>query len=269
MKKIVLGILILVSFVVAKDMVQKSPFLTGKFQATGYSAAHQSRFAALIAAKVDAQRQLLEQIKGTKIDSETTIENGMMKSDIITTKIKGLLKNARVVKESYDPSNGTASVTMAIGFNKVASQIFSDRNLIKDDIENRNVINKTHIIQNSNVKKDEPIYDGLIVDVRGLNMEPAMINRVYSKNEIVYDPTKVPQTIIVERGLAAYTIDINKAKAILETYCSKKPIVVKAVKLLDKKSDVDISKRDADLILMSDLKNGFLSSAKVVFVLDD
>jgi len=272
MKKMVLKIIVATMVVFGYSYAtQNSPIITGKYEATGYSAANQSRFAARIAAKVDAQRQLLEQIKGTKIDSETTVEDGMMKSDVVVTKINGVLKNAKIVNETYDSSSGTASVTLAIGFNEIAAQILSDKNLIKE-IEKDNPPQKTeHKQEAQKIEKitNQVVYDGLIIDTRGLNMEPAMINRVFNGEEMVYDPTKVPQTVVVERGLAAYTIDINKAKAILETYGSKNPFIIKALALGSKKSDVKIAKKDAKILLDSDKKNGFLSAAKVVFVLDN
>ena len=264
MKKIffiLLGIIGFLSSVYADS--KNNPVITGMYQATGYSAAHQSRYAALIAAKVDAQRQLLEQIKGTKIDSETTVKNGMLQSDRVVSKVNGIVKNAKTIHESYDPSTGTATVTLAIGFNKVASEILSDKDLI-NKLKSDNISKSIEKIQ-----KPKVIYDGLIIDVKKVNMEPAMINRVFSNKKIVYDPTKVPQAVIVERGLAAYTTDINRAKAILETYGSKKPYIAKAISLGEKSSDVNIAKEDAKKILTSDKENGFLSAAKVVFVLDN
>jgi len=257
-----IGVVLLFTLSFANDAI-----LTGKYVATGYSAKNQSRFAAMLAAKVDAQRQLLEQIKGTHIDSTTTIENGMLKSDLIVTKINGILKNARVIKSTYDPKEGVASVTLAVGFNEIVANIISDQNIIKEINKDVNTSPK-EIIGINEIKK-ETIYDGVIIDTRGLGMEPAIINRVFYKEQLIYDPTKVPQSVVVERGLAAYTININKAKAILDSYGSKNPLVVKAIKLGNKKSDVEISKEDAKKIMYSDEKNGFLSSAKIVFIVDN
>jgi len=256
-----ISVVLLFTVVFANDAI-----LTGKYIATGYSAKNQSRFAAILSARVDAQRQLLEQIKGTHIDSTTTIENGMLKSDLIVTKINGILKNARVIKSTYDPKEGMASVTLAVGFNEVVANILSDKNLIKEINKDVNTSSK-EIVGINEIK--ETIYDGVIIDTRGLGMEPAIINRVFYKKQLIYDPTKVPQSVVVERGLAAYTINTNKAKAILDSYGSKNPLIVKAIKLGNKKSDVEISKEDAKKITYSDEKNGFLSSAKIVFIVDN
>jgi len=83
MKKLVFCLTVGLSFLFAGN-----PIVDGHFEATGYSAEDQTPYVAIIAAKVDAQRQLLEQIKGIKIDSITTIENGMLNSDTVKTKIQ-------------------------------------------------------------------------------------------------------------------------------------------------------------------------------------
>ena len=65
------------------------------------------------AAVVDAQRNLLESVKGVAVDSETTVENFMLKSDIIHTKVNGIITGARVVSEEMQP-DGVYKVTMAV-----------------------------------------------------------------------------------------------------------------------------------------------------------
>jgi len=57
---------------------------------------------ALRAAKVVAQRDLLENIKGVRISSQTTVENMMLKEDIIKTRVDGTIKGARVFKRHFE-----------------------------------------------------------------------------------------------------------------------------------------------------------------------
>lgn len=57
---------------------------------------------ALRAAKVVAQRDLLENIKGVRISSQTTVENMMLKEDIIKTRVDGTIKGARVFKQHFE-----------------------------------------------------------------------------------------------------------------------------------------------------------------------
>ncbi len=64
--------------------------------------AGQARLLARRAAVVDAHRNLLEMIKGVKVDSQTTVENFMVTQDIIKTNVSGVVKGARIVKESVE-----------------------------------------------------------------------------------------------------------------------------------------------------------------------
>ena len=54
-----------------------------------------ARLGAERAAKVDALRNLLETVKGVRIDSETTVVNAMTQSDVIRSQVQGLVQGAR------------------------------------------------------------------------------------------------------------------------------------------------------------------------------
>lgn len=73
----------------------------------------QSRAMALRAAQVVAYRNLLEIVKGVRVDSETVVENFMTKSDIIRTRVDGIVKGARIVKTQY-MSDGAVEVLVTM-----------------------------------------------------------------------------------------------------------------------------------------------------------
>ncbi len=94
---------------------------TGQIFATGIgvppaSAANpaQSRAMTVRAAQVVALRNLLEIIKGVRVDSETVVENFMTKSDVIRTRVDGVVRGAQVVKTVY-LSDGSIEITVGIG----------------------------------------------------------------------------------------------------------------------------------------------------------
>jgi len=74
----------------------------GLIVANGYGAAdlskipleQQARMMAKRAAQVDAQRNLAEQIKGLRLTGGTTMEDFEVSSDIVATRVKGLLRGA-------------------------------------------------------------------------------------------------------------------------------------------------------------------------------
>jgi hypothetical protein len=81
---------------------------SGEIFATGIGAppaqpvnAAQARAMAERAAFVVALRNLLETVKGVRVDSESVVENFMVKSDVIRTRVDGIVKGARIIKTSY------------------------------------------------------------------------------------------------------------------------------------------------------------------------
>ena len=78
----------------------------------------QARAMAERAAFVVALRNLLETVKGVRVDSESVVENFMVKSDVIRTRVDGIVKGARIVKKEY-LSDG--SVEVLVGMNMKGS----------------------------------------------------------------------------------------------------------------------------------------------------
>jgi len=75
--------------------------------------AAQARAMAERAAYVVALRNLLETVKGVRVDAETVVENYMVKSDVIRTRVDGIVKGARVVNTQYMP-DGSVEVLVAM-----------------------------------------------------------------------------------------------------------------------------------------------------------
>jgi len=93
---------------------------TNEVYATGIGApplhpvnAAQARAMAERAAFVVALRNLLETVKGVRVDSESVIENFMTKSDVIRAKMDGIVKGARTVKTQY-LSDGSVEVLVVL-----------------------------------------------------------------------------------------------------------------------------------------------------------
>ena len=93
---------------------------SGEIFATGIGAppaqpvnAAQARAMAERAAFVVALRNLLETVKGVRVDSESVVENFMVKSDVIRTRVDGIVKGARIIKTSY-LSDGSVEIQVAM-----------------------------------------------------------------------------------------------------------------------------------------------------------
>ncbi|MDC7218123.1 MAG: hypothetical protein PQJ28_03765 [Spirochaetales bacterium] len=109
--------------------------------------------------------------------------------------------------------------------------------------------------------------DGIIVDVRDFDFKPALVNRILTeKNEVLFDPSKVLNQVLIERGCGGYTTDLQKARALLESWGSKSPMVLKG-KTVQNVTDAVVSVEDASTVFAYDQKYNLLAQARVVFVL--
>jgi hypothetical protein len=73
----------------------------------------QKKLMAKRAAQVDGYRQLAEQLKGVKINAETTVENFVTTSDVIRTNVDTFIHGAKVVGVRY-LEDGSCEVDMAL-----------------------------------------------------------------------------------------------------------------------------------------------------------
>ena len=94
------------------------------------------------------------------------------------------------------------------------------------------------------------VFDGLIVDVRDFKFRPALVNTVVTDGEkVVFDPSKILSAILVERGCGGFTTDPGKAKALLQSWGSTKPLIVKGVGVV-KMTNAKVSPDDAAAIYL-------------------
>lgn len=293
------GVLALVAGVWAQEGWQtiKDPvkiFEEGYIQVVGASEEGQSRYRALRAATVVAQRDLLEILEGLRLHGQTTIKDGMLKSDEIRTSVDGFLRGAVKCGENFNSSRGFAEVCLRLyirgkgGLYDVILPLLKGKELMPEP----RVLYKPKLIpkvlgETPPATKEAPAakappetkaevtrpselttpFDGLIVDVREFQFKPALVNTVVTeKDDIVFDPSKVVSSILVERGCGGFTTDPNKAKALLVSWGSKTPLTIKGVGVV-KDTNAKISDDDAAAVYVHDKKSNMLAQAKVVFLL--
>src|SRR5512139_379225 len=98
----------------------KIDWTTGVITAVGIGAppaqpanAAQARAMAERAAQVVAYRNLLEAVKGVRVDSTTTVENFVVTSDVIKTEVNGIIQGATIMDKKY-MSDGSVEVTVGM-----------------------------------------------------------------------------------------------------------------------------------------------------------
>jgi len=264
-------------------------FNKGYIQVIGTSEEGQTRYRAIRAATVVAQRDLLEILQGLNIYGTTTIRDGMLQSDTIRTTVRGFLKGAVKCGEKYYPERGYAEVCLRVyikgkgGLYDIILPLMKDENILPPpapvykpklipEIMEKPQANETPQMQKFSTEITKPSelihpYDGLIIDVRDYTFRPALINRILTeKGEIIFDPSKIVSSVLVERGCGGFTNNLDKAKALLKIWGSNNPMFIKAVGVV-KFTDVKVSEDDAATIFIHNQKTQFLNQAKVVFLL--
>ena len=99
------------------------------YTATGTGAADdtlppaQRRLMALKAAQTDARRQLLEAAKGVQISSSTTVRDFITQSDVIQSKVVGIIAGAQQIGEPRYNPDGTVEVDMRIDMNHIRETV--------------------------------------------------------------------------------------------------------------------------------------------------
>ena len=232
-----------------------------------HTSAGQREIMAKRAAVVMAQRTLVEYLKGFALVGDTLVKDGVIQYDVVRSAVEGFVQGAQVVFTEYNPEKDTAISIIKLGLHgpqgfasKMYEKMFSDPNL------------KEKITTDKHEFKAPPVpleqtYDGLIIDATEQNFRPALINRIFAaKGDVLYDPAKISQKVLVEQGCGEYTNSVDKAKAALGMRGVKNPLVIKASGATTV-ADLLVTDDDAVAIYSANQKGNFMASAKVAFVL--
>ena len=211
-----------------------------------------ARLGAERAAKADALRNILETVKGVRIDSQTLVVNAMTQSDVIRTQVQGLVRGARVVNTRY-LSDGAVEVTVEIPMAGPLTQT---------------VLPPTSFGTQSVPKEGSAVYTGVVFDSRGLSIRPAMAPKVLDEDgREVYGSAFVSAEWAAKYGIVGYVKDLDAAKK--NDRVAANPLVVKAEKISGSGgSDLVISNADAQGLKDMSKNLSFLEQCRVLVVVD-
>ncbi len=244
--------------------------------------AAQARAMAKRAALVVAQRNMLETLKGVRVDSETLVENFITTSDRIRTAIQGIIRGASEMKTQY-MSDGSAEVTIGV---KLAGPL-ADELLPKPAGPPQPVVpptppaaSSTPAVPSSSAAPTAsrvaavasglsgPFSTGLVVDSRGLNVRPAMAPKILNEEgREVYGSVFVKREYAIRQGMAGYSKDLAAAQ--VNVRVTNNPLTAKGLRASgSSKTDVVISNADAVTIHSAASSSSFLSNCRVMIVVD-
>lgn len=226
----------------------------------------QYRLTAIQAARMDAQRKLLEAVEGVQVTAESSMRDLALESDQVKTRSAGLVKNAVEVGEArFNSAEGIAEVTMELklygGNNSVAAVAFLPyRDEPRVDFPppvDMNIINQPSISGKH--------YTGLIIKCLGKGIDSVMSPVIRNaKNQKIYGHENLDYDKIVVKGMASYAESENDAVAIARA--GNNPLIINAVSLADLNTTPVVSMEDADKILAANRNDKFLEECAVVFV---
>ncbi len=235
----------------------------------------QKRYSAYQAAKIVAQRNLLQMVEGINITSTQTVKAGMLEDDTIQTEISGRIKHVQEVGKAKTMNDGSIWVTMKMYLRDIISIMVDNQQF---ELGNAASMPATSTITPESQSESKPddsltyggspdvIYSGLIIDASGSGLTPAMAPKVYDpEGKEVYGSAAVERDFVLQHGIVGYAKDIEKAKN--NDRIKGNPLLIKATLSPGKTSDVIISKEDAKLLNQLESNQTFLREARVMIVI--
>ena len=276
-----LGVLVAAIIFAISATVDAAPnWNTGTIQVTGMgvsnpalarTSAHASMMARR-AAVADAYRQLAEAVQGVQVDAETTVEQMMLTSDIVKTRVSAVIRGAKIVDEG-ELAGGGYSVTMEIplfgGAGGLAETVI-ERPTYVEPIpmpapDYRPPVDYTPptIPDYQPPTRSSGGYTGLVVDCRGLGtLNPVMSPVIKDESGAkIYGHKNLDYDRIIREGMATYAQDMSQASR-----AGSNPLIVRAVRLDDLNANPVLSMEDSNMVLYENKSSHFLEDIAVVFL---
>jgi hypothetical protein len=244
---------------------------TGVITATGLGAPPgnavnraQARALAERAAYLVATRNLLEVIKGIRVDSATLVENFITTSDVIKTEVSGFIQGAQIMKKQ---GNQDGSVEVMVGI-KLTGDLLNT--LLPKETGGGMPIPGAPQPQapGMSLQVSPSVFTGLVVDAKGTDVRPAMAPKIRNEEgREVYGSAFVNRQYAVEQGMVGYLKDVGAAQG--NPRVTDRPLLVKAIRA-DGPNKTDLVIRNDDAQVLHSMKEHltFLEKARVMVVLD-
>ena len=249
---------------------------------------------AFTAAKADAYRKFGEIINGVHVEGDRTVEK-LSVTQKIRTRVEATINGAKIVGQNlFSERTRDCAVYMQVPLfgveNSLAQAVLEKSPTIEpfpmpefDADLNQSPLSRlpsslqlkllaNEPLSRKTTKKSvkdyaneaEGIYTGLIVDCRGLGLQPVMNPVILNTNGTkIYGHKNLDFDKIVSQGMADYAKDLNGVAR-----AGDKPLVVKAVKLENFNSNPVLNIADSNKVLIENHATKFLNDMKVVLLHD-
>ena len=231
-----------------------------------------ARANAIRAARVVALRNLIEAVKAVRVNSETTVENNMVTSDVIRTRVEANIRGARQVGDVKYLSDSSVEVTMVVPMSGILDVMLPATASPADATADLSTIAVTDPVAAAEPAVAAPPapgpITGLIIDARGLGLKPSMSPQILAQDgTVLYGPGKYPRSFAVNQGVVGYHKDPLAAAS--DSRVAGNPVTIKGIGTAGSLStDVVLASATAQQISALDGFNSAISSCRVMFILD-
>ncbi|MCS7065191.1 MAG: hypothetical protein NZL85_02825 [Fimbriimonadales bacterium] len=229
-------------------------------------------------ARLDALANLLMLIDRVQIDAQYVGADYTTQSEEIRASISGFIRGAQIIDERKVLIEGQEAVQVTVGTAMYGQRGLS-RLLMKPSLALPPKAPEPSPTYMELVAPNTPAtgsptvegnYTGLIIDARGLKVQPAMAPRILKADgTVLYGTGKLDPDQVVEKGMAAYYRDMWAGRA--DARAGSNPLIIRPIGTYRRAvatTDVVISDADAAKLLAEDARTNFLKAMKVVFVVD-
>lgn len=229
----------------------------GYIRARGYAVVSEkeankqkARLGAERAATVIAQRNLLEIAKGVYINSETVVEDMMLSSDVIVSRVEGVVKGARMVGQPHWLPDGVVMVEMEM-------PLYGQNSLLSAVVPNTPTTAKP----DSQALKALGNVPCIVIDAKG-QVQPGLMPRFFDENgNLLLDLSQ-----IIDPNNPQGIRYVNSVGDVLQ--CGEQSWVIEAIDAVGKgKTDMIVGEKSKDKLNWLKKAGKFLWEAGKTFLL--
>ena len=233
----------------------------------GAAAPDRRRLLGFRAAKDSARQNLLKLVGLVQIDADARAEDIMADDDSVRARITSLIESARVVPGSPQDLGKSYRIALQLDlrerFADAILPAFPAGTAPRPPPRPTAVPDTTDSI--GVVSLPDPVvpYTGLILDARGMGLQPSMLPSLYSEDGLLlYGPALIERSYAVHVGAMEYHNDMDAALAHART--GEQPLVVGVLSTAGlHNTDMALSTDEALRVVRADARAGFLGQCKV------
>jgi hypothetical protein len=214
-------------------------------------------------ARTQAYLKLAETLDGTYINARISVDDAKRLNSSVDRYVKGYVKGAQVIRTEFEKKGKEIGclVTLKISLGDPGGmQLLGMSEAAEKQPENE-------LYEAGANAKSPGDYSGVVIDARGLALNPAMMPRILTPDgKVIYGPEVLSSSVMANGGLVAYVRSEKEARVVK---AGKDPFIVKALKTIGKTAcDLVLPSAVADELFGLDKEKSVLSDGKVVILTD-